>query len=377
MNTTTHSTSRTDRAGFGTRTGRFLALILTIGIAAPHALADDTAPASVAPGGPSAPQAADPDPALELSPYELAQLIRIRLAAYAVAPKATVDETAVRSAWRVAFKARIGRMLSRMTTVADDKRWDVRAPSVDGFTPSAESTPRILRELAGLYVELTAAEARIAKARIVRQPRTVFGPMHGRKKRQPTKEIQIVGVRSRENSILDRLGGLDRTDLLPGRGGIVELRPAREEGEILERADGPTLAERLRRPAVRHVRIRIWDREVEQRMKDAQQARIDAQVARIRADIDAYAHALQQDKDLVRALTASIQLAEEMRLRDEVATLADDGTRREALTLLDQMKLGRMNARALAFNKASDYGRALRRSWTQKRAALERLLATA
>ncbi len=119
-----------------------------------------------------------------MSPFELAQLLRARIASYAIAPKATTRESSVRSAWRVSLKSRVGRMLARMQRVTNAKDWNVRGATMDTWTPKTEATARVLRDLAGLYAELSAAEKQIDKARIVEQKKLYFGHVPGRKGRE-------------------------------------------------------------------------------------------------------------------------------------------------------------------------------------------------
>lgn len=341
----THRTRRGAR-----RLGRFAALVLSVGLVAPTAYADVEAEGASAPSDDTAittPGGSEADAPLELSPFELAQLLRSRLAAYTIAPRATDRESAVRSAWSAGLKRRARRMLTRMQRVAEATRWDTRSPSLADWTPTDASTAAMLRELSAVYVDLAAAEKRLAKARIVEKDVLYFGTVPGRKGREPTQEIQLSGVRSEAGVHAGLSFG----------GGFLS-------GSLGAHYTGKT----------RRVKVKIFDREVEQRMKDARQAKIDAEVAAIRANIDAYTNSVKRDRDLVRALAESVQLAEELRLAEQVSGLADLERRREAALLLGQMRVARADGRGLFFESATRYSQTLRRGWMQKRAKLIRLL---
>lgn len=325
----------------------FAATLLMTGVA--HAAPDEKAPAKSATDEPRAEQAAHEATGIELSPYELARLIRARLASYATAPKATTRESAVRSAWRVSIKSRIGRMMMRMKRISDSKRWNLRGGSIETWAPKTEATARLLRDLAALYAELSEAEKQMAKARIVEQKVTYFGHVPGKKGREPTREVEgdVSGFERSEGMDLFGLSGF----------GIIGGKYSIKAKVSNER-----------------VRIKVYDREAEQRMKDARQSKIDALVAEIRGRIDRYHNAITQDLDMVRALAASFQLTEEMRLAREIDRLGDAEDRLAAQDLLAEMKIGRLEARGMVFTKASDFGRTLRKDWLQKRAKLLRLL---
>ncbi|MDJ0974718.1 MAG: hypothetical protein QNJ98_09690 [Planctomycetota bacterium] len=333
-----------------TRFGRVAALVLSIGLVAPTAYAGPEAEGQVAKADDTAvttPGEAEAPQMIELSPFELAQLLRSRFAAYTIAPRATDRESAVRSAWSAGLKNRARRMLSRIQRVAEAKRWDARSTDIADWAPTDESMTSMLRELSAIYVDLAAAEKRLAKARIVEKDVLYFGTLPGRKGRQPTQELQLSGVQSE----LGVYGGLSF-----GGGGI--------SGSIGAHYKGKT----------RRVKIKVFDREVEQRMKDAQQAKIDAQVAAIRANIDAYTNSVKRDRDLVRALAESVQLGEELRLAQQITGLENADERREASVLLAQMRIARVDGRGLFFASATKYSQTLRRGWMQKRAKLVDLL---
>ncbi|MDJ0973029.1 MAG: hypothetical protein QNJ98_01040 [Planctomycetota bacterium] len=327
--------------------GRFATLGLALGVLATAAPAGADGPSAGAAqkNAPVTPGSDAPQQPLELSPYELAGLLRNRMAAYTVTPRATTRESSVRSAWRVGLKPRARRMLARMDRVADSKRWDVRGATPDTWAPTSETTARTLRELASLYVEIDAAQRQMAKARVVEQQVLQFGHIRPRAKRQPTREMEVNGYQGQAGFHLNHVFG-----------------------------GGPTSIGVGLQSKVRRVRVKIYDREVEQFLAEKRQAKIDAQVAAIRARIDAYTNALGKDLELVRTLTASLQLAEEMRLATAAAELEDAAQRAEARDLLDQMKVGRIEARRTAFEKASRFGTSLRRDWLQKRAKLMKLL---
>lgn len=331
---------------------RFAALTLTVGVMASSAFAGDAAKADK-PSAPVTPGVESADTSVELSPYELAELIRERLHAYTAAPRASARESAVRSAWRIALKPRARRMVGRMDHVSDSKRWDVRGETADTWAPQAKATARVMRELATLYVELATARKDMAKARIVEGRVTKFGHMRARRERKPIREAEIAGT---------RMGfgfGLKRTEVEDGNGN--DLGSATSFKLDLK---GQT----------RRVKIKMFDREIEKRLADERQAAFDADVGAIRARLDAYTRSLDKDLQLVRTLAASLQLAEEMRLADSARTIQDSGARRSALILLDKMKVTRREARRKSFDRASRYGAALRTGWLQKRVKLERLL---
>ena len=329
-----------------TRFGRLAALALSIGLVAPTAYAGPEADANAQKADDTAvttPGENEANQVIELSPFELAQLLRSRFAAYTIAPRATDRESAVRSAWSAGLKNRARRMLSRIQRVAEAKRWDTRSTDIADWAPTDESMTTMLRELSAIYVDLAAAEKRLAKARIVEKDVLYFGTVPGRKGRQPTQEIQLSGVQSE--------AGI-HAGLHIGGGGI--------SGSFGAYAKGKT----------RRVKVKIFDREVEQRMKDAKQAQIDAQVAAIRANIDAYTNSVKRDRDLVRALAESVQLGEELRLTQQITGLEDTEVRRKASLLLAQMRVARADGRGLFFESATKYSQTLRRGWMQKRAKL-------
>ncbi len=343
------SNTSTRPSRIASRFGRFSALILAIGLSAPAVYADadsNNAAADPAKASATTPGAAQVQQPLELSPYELTQLLRSRLAAYTVAPKATTSESAVRSAWNTGIKPRARRMLSRMKRVAEGARWDATTADMDAWAPKAEATAAMLRELAALYVDLDAAEKRVLKARIVEQDVLYFGTVPGTKGREPTQEMEISGQETER--------GLAGKFTFTPIGPIVSLSAHRKTKGS-------------------NVKVKIFDREVEQRMKDQAQAKIDVQVAAIRANIDAYTRSLIQDQELVRALAESVQLSEELRLTAEITRIADLDQRRKASVLLGEMRMARSDARVLVFTSATNFGQALRRGWLQKRAKLLRL----